>query len=237
MIWFGNLRKLIPEVSTPAPRPNAPEYERMRYALESVATYAPQLDGPELAAELANTGWVDEKTAARLLPRFGHFDPDRHFADHLRKLSFKGRDSADEFRTAIRRVVEDLTGNAEVQEVGPETAIRFHRGDHEGIVLAHPEVHFSIGGPTRAAVEHAAREMPDSLVVIARNFNRDTAAHLSGLLSQTGIPGTLVTVNLLLGIRAITLRYQPGAERVVSLLGAGRPLRSTDVARLGDRAA
>lgn len=237
MIWFGNLRKLVPAVATAAPRPNAPEQERMRFALEYVATYAPQLGGAALATELASTGWVDEKTAARLLPLFGHFDPDRHFADHLRKLSFRGRDSADEFRTAVRRVVEDLTGNAEVQPVGPETAIRFRRGEHEGIVLAHPEVHFSIGGPTREAVEQAIEEMPDSLVVIARNFNRDTAAHLSGLLSQTEVPGTLVTVNLLLGIRAITLRYQPEPERVVSLLGAGRPLRSVDVARLGDRAA
>jgi hypothetical protein len=49
------------------------------------------------------------------------------------------------------------------------------------------------------------------------------------------VPGTLVTVNLLLGIRATTLRYQPGAERVIELLGSGRPLRSRDVAVLGER--
>lgn len=207
----------------------------MRHALELVATHAPQLAGRELVDALARTGWVDEKTAARLLPRFGHFDPDRHFNDHLRRLSFRGRDSADAFRAGVRRVVEDLTGNAAVREVGPETAIHFTRGEHQGIVLAYPEVHFSIGGPTREAVEQAVQEMPDSLVVIARNFGRDTAAHLSGLLAGTEVPGTLVTVNLLLGIRAMSLRYQPDTERVLGLLSTGRPLRSTDVARLGDR--
>jgi hypothetical protein len=44
-----------------------------------------------------------------------------------------------------------------------------------------------------------------------------------------------VTVNLLLGIRAITLRYQPSVDRLIGVLGAGRPLRSADIARLGDR--
>ena len=51
------------------------------------------------------------------------------------------------------------------------------------------------------------------------------------------MPGTLVTVNLLLGIRAISLRYQPSPTRVIALLGYGRPLRSADIARLGDRVA
>ena len=55
------------------------------------------------------------------------------------------------------------------------------------------------------------------------------------MLSRTGVPGTLVTVNLLLGIRATALRYQPSAERVVDLLSLGRPLRTQDVASLGDR--
>ena len=55
-----------------------------------------------------------------------------------------------------------------------------------------------------------------------------------GILALTS-KWTLVTVNLLLGIRATTLRYQPGAERVIALLGSGRPLRSRDVAVLGDR--
>jgi len=77
--------------------------------------------------------------------------------------------------------------------------------------------------------------MPDALLVVARNFDPHAAAQLSGELAGTGVPGTLVTLNLLLGIRAITLRYQPPVERVIGVLGAGRPLRSADVARLGDR--
>ena len=44
-----------------------------------------------------------------------------------------------------------------------------------------------------------------------------------------------ITVNLLLGMRASALRYQPGPDRVLQLLGAGRPLRSRDIAVLGDR--
>ena len=43
-------------------------------------------------------------------------------------------------------------------------------------------------------------------------------------------------MNLLLGIRAMALRYQPSPGRVIDLLGSGRPLRSADIARLGDRA-
>ena len=38
-----------------------------------------------------------------------------------------------------------------------------------------------------------------------------------------------------IGIRAITLRYQPSVDRLIGVLGAGRPLRSADIARLGDR--
>ena len=77
--------------------------------------------------------------------------------------------------------------------------------------------------------------MPDTLLVVARNFDQHAADQLSGVLAGTGVPGTLVTVNLLLGIRAITLRYQPSVDRLIGVLGAGRPLRSADIARLGDR--
>jgi hypothetical protein len=42
-------------------------------------------------------------------------------------------------------------------------------------------------------------------------------------------------VNQLLGIRAITLKYQPNTERVVQLLSLGRPVRSADIAMLGER--
>jgi hypothetical protein len=77
--------------------------------------------------------------------------------------------------------------------------------------------------------------MPDALVVVARNFAESTAAQFASLLDRTGVPGTLLSVNLLLGMRATALRYQPGAERVLELLGVGRPLRSADIATLGNR--
>lgn len=233
MIWFGNLNPLVPAPPV-APAPTA-EHARMQQALEHVAEHAPHLSGSELVEALADTGWVEPASALRLLPHFRHFDPDRHFAEHLRRLSFRGGAAADDFRQGVRRVVEDLTGNGRVEEVGPEVGIRFESGEHQGVVLAHPEVSFTISGRTREAVLAAVEEMPDSLVVVARNFERGTAEQLASLLSRTGVPGTLITLNLLLGMRAIALRYQPPVQRVVHLLGAGQPLRSADIALLGDR--
>lgn len=234
MIWFGNLNRILPEPDPGAFGP-LPERTRMLRALEWVAERAPQLSGPALLEALAGTGWVDRASAERLLPEFRYFDPDRHFSDALRRLSFRGRSAAEDFRRGVRCVVEEVTGSAIMGEVGPEPAIRFRSGEREGIVLAHPEVGFTIAGKTREAVEAAVEEMPDVLVVVARNFEKSTADQLSAILERTEVPGTLVTVNLLLGIRATALRYQPSADRVVELLGRGRPLRSADVARLGDR--
>jgi hypothetical protein len=234
MIWFGNLNRILTDRHPDAFGPE-PERARMQHALERVAEQAPHLTGGDLLAALAETGWVDRATAERLLPTFRHFDPDRHFSEHLRRLSFRGRGAASEFRSGVRHIVQELTGSATVRPFGPDEGILFRRGDLEGVVFAHPEVSFSIGGPVRDAIAAAAEEMPDSLVVVARNFEPSAAAQLASLLHRTEVPGTLVTVNLLLGIRAVTLRYQPPAERVVRLLGAGRPLRSADVARLGDR--
>lgn len=234
MIWFGNLNRILPSAGVEAYGPT-PEHERMRHALEWVAERAPYLSGAALLDALSESGWVDRETAARLLPEFRHFDADHHFAEHLRRLSFRGRPAAGEFRSGVRCVVEELTGSAMLETVGPETAIRFRQGEREGIVLAHPEVGFTIAGDTRRAVEAAVDEMPDALVVVARNFERSAADQLASLLHRTEVPGTLVTLNLLLGMRAITLRYQPGASRVIDLLGAGRPLRSADIAVLGDR--
>jgi hypothetical protein len=234
MIWFGNLNRLLAQRSPEAFGP-LPEHKRMQRALEAVAERSPQLSGAALLDALAETGWVDRATAERLLPEFRHFDADRHFSEYLRRLSFRGRSVADEFRDGNRFVVEELTGDGTVGAVGPEPAIRFHSGPHEGVVLAHPEVAFSIGGATRDAIVAAVEEMPDALVVVAKNFDRTAADQLSGLHSRTGVPGTLVTVNLLLGMRATKLRYQSPQQRVMELLGAGRPLRSADIARLGDR--
>ncbi len=236
MIWFGNLNRILPEPDPAAFGP-LPEGTRMLRALEWVAERAPHLTGSVLLDALSATGWIDRESAARLLPHFRHFDPDRHFSENLRRLSFRGRSAAEDFRRGVRCVVEEVTGNGVMGDVGPEPGIRFRGGEREGIVLAHPEVGFTIAGKTREAVEAAVEEMPDALVVVARNFERSTADQLSGILQRTDVPGTLVTVNLLLGIRATALRYQPSPTRVIDLLGCGRPLRSADVARLGERQA
>lgn len=234
MIWFGNLNRIL---TTPSPDAFGPlsEYERMRHALERTAEAGPHLEGPALLDALASTGWVDRPTAQRLLPLFAHFDPDRHFADYLRRLSFRGRLAADEFRAGIRQVAQEVAGTGDVGEVGPEQCIRFRNGELQGMALAYPEVQFSIAGPTRDAVAAALEEMPDALVVVARNFDPHAGQQLAGMLAGSGVPGTLVTVNLLLGIRAVSLRYRPTPDRVFEVLSAGRPLRSADVARLGDR--
>lgn len=234
MIWFGNL----PGLQLPPPvRGRVPlrERDRMRSALEWVAARAPHLTGDELLDALAETGWIDRDAAARLLPEFRHFNPDRCFAEHMRRLSFRGLSAADDFRAGLRRIVEDLTGHVEDGSLGTEHAFRFRSGEQEGILLGYPEVSLSIGGNLRPSIAAAVDEMPDALVIVARNFQQGAAEQLASLLSRTGVPGTLITVNLLLGMRASTLRYQPPLERVLGLLGAGRPLRSADVAVLGER--
>ena len=234
MIWFGNLGEAL-RVPVPTALLLGDENARMENALRAVAARAPHLEGGSLVDALADTGWVDRATAARLLPAFRHFDADRWFSESLRSLSLKGPLAAEEFRERIGRVMVDLTGNAAVDCVGPEGAVRFRAGDREGIVLAYPQVQWSLGGSAAKAVEAAVEEMPDALVIVARNFQDGTRDQLRSLLDRTEVPGTLVTVNLLLGIRAHALRYQPPAERVVQLLALGRPLKTQDVARLGDR--
>jgi hypothetical protein len=234
MIWFGKLPG-FPPAPPVSGRAWATEYDRMHQALQWVAARCPHLSGDALLDAVAETGWIERGAARRLLPYFTHFDPDRYFAENLRRLSFRGRSAAEEFRAGVGRVVEDLTGLASFGDIGPEAAIRFAHGEREGVVLAYPEVAFSIGGVTRVTVAAAVEEMPDVLVIVARNFQDGAAAQLGSLLAGTEVPGTLVTVNLLLGIRATALRYQPGADRVLDLLGAGRPIRSADVAHLGDR--
>jgi len=233
MIWFGNLPQPARPVSSVDFEGN--EYARMQQALRMVADRAPHLSGNALLDALAETGGVDRDTAARLLPWFRGFDPERHFSESLRRLSLRGAPVVDEFRSRVRHVMEDLTGSAHLGSVGPEEGIRFRTGEREGIVLAYPQVGFSLGGEVRRSLDAAVEEMPDALVIVARNFQEGTADQLSGILSGTEVPGTLVTVNLLLGMRAVAMRYQPSPERVVETLGSGRPLRSVDVALLGNR--
>ncbi|MDR0787818.1 MAG: hypothetical protein LBG44_08140 [Gemmatimonadota bacterium] len=236
MIWFGNVERLVvhPDAESLG---FASETKRMRTALERVAEATPGLWGPELLDALVATGWVDRTTAESLLPQFRHFDPDRHFAEHMRRLSFRGTSATEEFRAGVRCVINEIAGNASVDRVGPEHCVRFAPSTFEGIVLAHPEVSFTITGRTREAITAAVEEAPDAIVVVARNFDPITAVQLRSLLDRTGVPGTLVTVNMLLGLRATALRYQPKPEQVVHLLSRGGMLRSADIARLGDRAA
>ena len=236
MIWFGNLSHAL-RIPVPALVGGDSDEQRMEAALRLVASYAPHLSGDALLDALAATGYVERRTAARLLPCYRHFDADRWFADSLRSLSLKGPLVADEFRGRVSRVVEDLTGDARVGAVGEEGAVRFTRGPREGIVLAYPAVQFSLGGPALKAVEAAVEEMPDALVIVARNFQDSTRAQLSSILARTEVPGTLVTVNLLLGMRAMALKYLPSPDRVVDLLSLGRPIRTQDVAGLGERVA
>ena len=234
MIWFGKLTEAF-RLPVPAAVVPADDGARMENALRAVAARAPHLEGGALVDALAATGWVDRDTALRLLPSYRHFDADRWFSESLRSLSLKGPTVAEEFRERIGRVFEDLTGHARLESVGPEGAVRFTSGEREGIVLAYPQVQFALGGNASQAVTAAVEEMPDTLVIVARNFQDGTRGQLAAMLERTEVPGTLVTVNLLLGMRATTLRYQPSPERVVDLLSVGRPLRTQDVARLGDR--
>ncbi|HEX8395767.1 MAG TPA: hypothetical protein VF665_25665 [Longimicrobium sp.] len=235
MIWFG---KQLNEVMWTPPagvNPIGDENTRMEHALRWVAARDPHLEGEALLDALGATGWVDRGTAARLLPCFRAFDPDRYFAEALRSLSFRGPTAAGEFRQRIGRVMEDMTGTAALGSVGPEECVRFGDGQRQGVVLAYPQVQFTVGGEAVKAVAAAVDEMPDALVIVARNFQENTAGQLRALLQGSEVPGTLITVNLLLGMRASALRYQPGPDRVLQLLGAGRPLRSRDIAVLGDR--
>ncbi len=236
MIWFGNLERFV-VAPLPEGLATASETVRMQLALERVAEASPGLGGRALVEALAGTGFVDRATAEKLLPTFRHFDADRHFGDYLRRLSFRGRSAADEFRSGVRCVVEEITGDGMLDYVGPEPCVRFTVDAFQGVVLAQPEVSFSIGGRTRDALTSAIEEMPDVLVIVARNFERTAAAQLTSMLRRTGVPGTLLTVNLLLGLRATTLRYQPELPRIVQVLATGGALRSADIARLGDRVA
>jgi hypothetical protein len=236
MIWFGNVDRLVahPDAESLS---FASEARRMQTALERVAEQSPGLWGPALLDALAATGWVDRATAERLFPQFRHFDSDRHFAAHMRRLSFRGPSAIDEFRAGVCCVIGEIAGNATIDRIGPEHCVRFAPESFEGVVLAHPEVNFTITGRSRDAISAAVEEAPDVIVVVARNFDTTTSVHLRSLLERTGVPGTLVTVNQLRGIRATALRYQPTPGRIVDLLARGGILRSADIARLADLAA
>jgi hypothetical protein len=233
MIWFApTYRSLLDPHALPRQRD---AHGCMLRALQIVAEVAPQLQGNELVQALAETGWVDAETARRLLPTFRDFDADRHFGEHLRRLSFRGVGAEEPFRHGVGRAFADLLGSVEEDRLGEEPALRVRDGERESLVLAYPEVGFTFGPRTRAALRAAVERFPDAVVVVARNFQPSAAEQLRAELDHAELPGTLVTVNLLLGMRAMTLRYQPGSRRVTELLARGGALRSRDIATLGDR--
>jgi hypothetical protein len=235
MIWFGKLSKIFEAPAGFTLAPGGDDATRMEQALRWVAARAPQLEGAALLDALAGTGWVDRATAARLLPAFRGFDADRVFAESLRSLSLRGDTAADEFRARVVRVVEDLTGDARLDALGPEQAIRFSHGERQGVVLAYPQVSFTLGGSAMKAVTAAIEELPDTLVIVARNFAEGAAGaaplgagpQRASRHAGDGEPAA--------GDAGDCLKYQPSPDRVIDLLGAGGALRSRDIAALGDR--
>lgn len=235
MIWFGpRAGSFAPPTSSRAVPDRAPlaASARMYRALTDVATHSPQLTGRGLVVALAETGWVDILEAERMLPCFPKWDADRCFAEGLRRLSFRGIAVADEFRGRVARAVQDILGDVELRD--DDGVLRFSVGSHEGVVLAHAEVDWTPGGESRTALARLAAEMPDSVAVVARSFRSSAAAEVSGLLGRE-VPGTLISVNQLLGMRAAALKLQPPRERFLELLAVGRTLRSADLAPLGER--
>ncbi len=236
MIWFGNLERILLGTE-PGQDFQYSESRRMQLALERVAEVRPDLGGADLLDALAATGWVDRPAAERLLPHFRHFDPDLHFSDHIRQLSFRGNAAGEDFRNGIHQVVREITGNAARADLAGTGAVAFTEGDRQGLVLPFPEVGLTISGRTRTAVAAAAEQVPDALVLVARTFHPAATDQLRDALRRTDVPGTLVSVNLLLGIRGFAIRYQPPAHRIVDLLAHGGALRSAQVATLGERRA
>lgn len=234
MIWFGKLERLFIGPVPPG-LPEAADEKRMQFALERVAEVAPWLTGDPLIDALAATGWVDRETASRLFPVFRHFDPDRHFGDYMRRLSFRGRTVEEEFRYGIRSIFQEIVGNAELCQLGPEACIRFEEGDRQFVALCRPEVGLTVAGTTREALLASIEEMPDAVLLIARSFERSAVDQVSSVLSRTGIPGSLVTVNHLLGLRATALRFGSSPEMIADVLALGGSVGSVQVARLGDQ--
>ena len=233
MIWFGHLT--LQSAERPPVDRARPELARMEMALRWVAARAPELRGETLAAALVSAGWVDLEEARRLLPLFSRFDADRHFADELRRLSFRGMSVLDEFHGRIGRVLVDLAGRFALDEVAGERCLRFRDGEREGLVFAYPRVGLSLGPGLTAALRDAAETMPDSVVIVARSFRPDFEAQVRGLMHGTDVPCTLITVNRLLGVRAVALAYRPPRADVLGLFEQGGLVGSAAVAHLADR--
>jgi len=165
-----------------------------------------------------------------------NFDPDRHFAESLRRLSFRGELAVDEFRRRIGQVMVDLTEDGEkVVLPGGAEAVRFRAGDRDGLVFAFPEVSYAVDAELRAAVPDVMEHFPHAVVLVARNFRAGAEASFRSLFRGQEIAPTLVTVNRLLGLRAVALRYGTPAELVMDMFCCGGSVSTRAVARLGDR--
>jgi DNA-directed RNA polymerase specialized sigma24 family protein len=118
--------------------------------------------------------------------------------------------------------------------------VRFGDGYREGVVLAYPQVQLTLGGAAVDAVKAAADEMPDALVIVARNFQDVTAGQLSSLLEGTELPVTLRTAVVLRDLQELS--YQEIAEKlelpegtVKSRINRGRIELARQLKRLQDK--
>lgn len=231
MIWFGE--NFVPVFT---PRDREGEFSRMQRGIRWVAERTPGATGEELVSALSESGWVSTETARRLLPYFRDFDADRYFAERLRRLSFRGELAVDEFRRRIGQVMVDLTEEGErVVLSGGAEAVRFRAGERDGLVFAFPEVSYAVDPELRAAVPDVLEHFPHTVVLVARNFRPGAEAAFRSLFRGQEIAPTTVTVNRLLGLRAVALRYRTPADRVMDLLCSGSGVSTRAVARLGDR--
>ena len=190
MIWFGNLNRILPQPDPAAFGP-LPERARMLRALKWVAERAPHLTGSSLLDALAGTGWVDRghrasdscrssatstPTATSPIPSAGSpfaADP-------------PPRSSA----AASGCVMEEVTGDGDDGRGGTGAGDPLpHRGSARGSSSPTPRCPSPSRAGRATAVEAAVEEMPDVLVVVARNFERSTAAQLAAVLERTEVPG------------------------------------------------
>ena len=188
-------------------------------AWELVAARQPDLDGEALLEALAATGWVDRRTAARIVPTLADFDPFTHFARSLRRLGWRGRRATPAFRRAVVTLFRGLPGAA-------VTEGRRWLEAYGMPVLAYAEVGWSPGRPPGEELT-AAAAAGLAVVVVATSFDDES-------LRRAPVPLTALTTNRLLGMAAVIRHYRPEPAAVRALLERGGWVTSSDVARLAE---
>lgn len=199
---------------------SASPVERVLRAWERVAERDPDLEGDALLDALTATGWVDRRTAARIVPTLGDFDPFVPFARSVRRLGWRGRPATAAFRAAVATLLRGLPGAAvRARESWLEA--------YELPVLAYPEVGWAPVGPARDELDRAAAA-GTPVVVVATSFEHATPQ------GPRAIPLTMLTTNRLLGMAAVIRRYRPDPAAVRRLLARGGRIASAEVARLAE---